>query len=130
MLSIAAEDERIKLISQSNKGVSTARNLGLAQARGALVAFMDSDDLWTADKLAIHRAFHERKPELTASYAKIAFMDHDALNGSGAKTFSTVKAGTLSVAQILPQNQTCTLSYLVVDKTQFDAVDGSLPNLP
>ena len=94
MLSIAAEDERIKLISQSNKGVSTARNLGLAQARGALVAFMDSDDLWTADELAIHRALHERKTEFTASYAKIDFLSHDALNGSVAKTFSTVKAGT------------------------------------
>tara|TARA_R110001606_G_scaffold223106_1_gene371058 strand:+ start:6441 stop:7370 length:930 start_codon:yes stop_codon:yes gene_type:complete len=129
MLSIAAEDERIKLISQSNKGVSTARNLGLAQARGSLVAFMDSDDLWTADKLAMHRAFHERKPELTASYAKIAFMDHDALNGSGAKTFSTVKAGTLSVDQIIAENPTCTMSNLVVVKNAIDAVGGFLTNM-
>ena len=49
---LAAEDERIILLSQANKGVSCARNLGLVQASGSHVAFVDSDDYVSADYLA------------------------------------------------------------------------------
>lgn len=124
MLSLAAEDDRIKLIAQPNKGVSTARNLGLAQARGKLVAFMDSDDLWKAEKLEMHGYFHARNPQVAASYAKIAFIDHDAKPGDKAKTYSTVTAGPLSVEQIIAENPTCTMSNLVVAKETIDAVGG------
>ena len=40
----AAKDARIKILTQSNRGVSDARNAGLAQARGQYVYFMDPDD--------------------------------------------------------------------------------------
>ena len=40
-------DTRIKVIHQSNHGVSAARNHALAEAKGALVAFLDADDTWT-----------------------------------------------------------------------------------
>ena len=40
----ASADSRIKLIHQNNKGLSGARNTGLAHATGELVAFIDSDD--------------------------------------------------------------------------------------
>ena len=129
MLSLASEDQRIKLVAQSNQGVSAARNLGLAQARGTLVAFIDSDDLWRADKLEMHRAFHQQQPELAASYAKIAFIDNDAADGYNAKTFSTVKAGTLSVDQIIAENPTCTMSNLVVAQQAIADVGGFLTEM-
>ena len=40
----AAEDKRIKVINQVNKGVSAARNAGLDNACGEYVMFVDSDD--------------------------------------------------------------------------------------
>src|ERR1044071_2240111 len=46
------EDHRIKMISQSNGGVSSARNNGLKQAIGEYVVFLDADDLLTTGFLA------------------------------------------------------------------------------
>ena len=40
----ASKDKRIRIISQENKGVSSARNEGLDAARGKYIYFMDSDD--------------------------------------------------------------------------------------
>lgn len=40
----AADDARIKVIEQQNQGLSAARNTGLKQATGRLVAFIDADD--------------------------------------------------------------------------------------
>lgn len=41
----------IILLSQSNSGVSAARNKGIRKAKAEWIAFIDSDDTWTVDKL-------------------------------------------------------------------------------
>ena len=41
---IAENDKRIRIISQVNQGVSSARNLGLDNASGEYILFIDSDD--------------------------------------------------------------------------------------
>ena len=51
ILSLHAEKGRIRLIRQSNKGVSAARNTGLAAACGDYVYFMDSGDTIKPDML-------------------------------------------------------------------------------
>ncbi len=41
---LAKEDDRIRVFAKENKGVSNARNLGLQEATGDYIAFVDSDD--------------------------------------------------------------------------------------
>ena len=45
----AAMDSRFRVIHEENSGVSAARNAGLAQAKGAYIQFVDSDDTVAPD---------------------------------------------------------------------------------
>ena len=46
------KDERFKVFSIKNKGIlAKSRNLGISKAEGEWIAFLDSDDWWTNDKL-------------------------------------------------------------------------------
>ena len=48
----AAQDSRVRIVSQSNLGVAAARNRGIAEARGEFIAPLDADDLWDPTKVA------------------------------------------------------------------------------
>ncbi|WP_340153603.1 glycosyltransferase family 2 protein [uncultured Marivirga sp.] len=50
-IALSFDDERIRYFEQQNKGVSSARNLGLANMKGNVFCFLDSDDMFTSNSL-------------------------------------------------------------------------------
>jgi len=60
---------RIRYIKQENQGLSGARNAGVRLARGELLAFVDSDDVWMPDYLLAQIQFLDSHPDVCASIA-------------------------------------------------------------
>lgn len=56
-------DKRIHIFHQANAGVSAARNRGIEEAHGELIAFLDADDEWKPDYLATQMALVEKYPQ-------------------------------------------------------------------
>ena len=51
-------------IRRPHRGVSAAYNTGIASSRGSILAFLDSDDLWPANRLTVAIAHFEAHPEI------------------------------------------------------------------
>lgn len=56
------EDKRIVYIRHEPIGISKARNLGVAKARGDFVGFLDDDDEWLPNKLELQVALFDKAP--------------------------------------------------------------------
>lgn len=56
-------DSRIRLIHQENAGVSAARNRGIEEAKGDLIAFLDADDEWKPEYLATQYCLSQKYPD-------------------------------------------------------------------
>jgi glycosyltransferase involved in cell wall biosynthesis len=53
----------VRIISQANKGVGAARNVGIQETSGDFLAFLDADDFWTENKLEIQLSYLENNPK-------------------------------------------------------------------
>lgn len=70
-------DSRIRYIRNAvNSGAAVSRNRALKEARGRWIAFLDSDDLWTADKLERQIAFMVNNG-YSFSYTNYSEVDED-----------------------------------------------------
>ena len=68
-------DSHIRLVSQKNAGVSAARNLGIQEAKGEFIAFLDADDEWDKDYLANQFELTQKYPECDVFTMNYAFQD-------------------------------------------------------
>jgi glycosyltransferase involved in cell wall biosynthesis len=71
---------RIKAVRQQNRGVSAARNAGVALASGDLLAFLDADDVWMPKKLERQVARFQAEPDLGLVHCGV-----DEIDAEGAR---------------------------------------------
>lgn len=117
-----AKDTRIRAIKQSRKGPSAARNTaGISLARGEFIAFLDSDDVWSPQKLSRVLERFEERPDVDGLYAQIAFF---RVSAKAPETYSTVYKRRLLPIDFLRDNPVCTMSNLVVRARTFKALHG------
>ncbi|MDX2028148.1 MAG: glycosyltransferase [Alphaproteobacteria bacterium] len=64
----------IVFLQQPNKGPAAARNLGIQKATGEIIAFLDADDLWPDDKLAVQLPKLEQDGELGIVTGRVQYV--------------------------------------------------------
>ncbi len=88
----AARDSRIRVFHKENGGVSSARNLGLDNARGEWIAFVDSDDWVESDKFS---EFLECVDTVDSSI--------DIVVGAMVGKMNRIKVGGLTITEFVQQ---------------------------
>lgn len=78
---MALQDRRIIVVSQSNKGVSSARNQGLALSHGVWIAFVDADDYLEASYFEKMYASSDDNDLVVGGYNKIIASDDESRVG-------------------------------------------------
>ena len=107
-------DPRIKYIFQENSRLGKARNTGIANSTGPLVAFLDSDDLWIPTKLeAQTRAMAENNADVVYSKSYV-FSDENIVDETQTLTSSAGKfSGPAFFDSLLRQPQIPVLTVLL-----------------
>lgn len=113
----ASRYENIRpIILEENGGVSNARNVGIANARGRYIAFLDSDDVWMPEKIEKQIKFMvENKYAFT--FTGYRFMDADS------KLLNTVVHAKkdLTYDKLLRQNAISCLT-VVIDRAYIEDI--------
>jgi glycosyltransferase involved in cell wall biosynthesis len=85
-------------IRQKNAGAAAARERAIDAARGAFIAFLDADDLWLPEKLAMQMAMFDRNPSLT-----LVFTDERDFSPAGDAPVTRFQQKPPARGRVLPQ---------------------------
>lgn len=117
----ATEDERVRVLHQENAGQAVARNTGVANARGELVAFLDADDTWYPTKLEEQLALLER------TGSDFIFANADIVDDHGThygNQFSIIRPARGNIYHKLLFGNFITTSTMMIVKTFFNTLGG------
>ena len=110
----AQKDDRIRIITKKNGGLSSARNVGIENARGAYICFIDSDD-WiepsTAEKCAI---------KMSGEVDLVCFGTELVNGGMNDNLFATLIQGGYHKIKLIGQK---TISEDVILKSTYTATN-------
>lgn len=73
----AEADDRVRVLTRSNAGVGAALNAGIAEARGELIARMDSDDVCLPERFARQVEFLRERPDCVLVGSRVLLIDPD-----------------------------------------------------
>lgn len=119
-------DSRIKYISYyPNKGGNHARNVGIKNATGEFIAFLDDDDEWESHKIELQVREFSKNSKVGLVYTGIEIIYKD--NGVSYKSLPT-KTGDLS-KEILIHNCIGTTSTVMIKKEFLKKSGGFDENL-
>lgn len=101
MQSFSAQDKRIHAVSlDKNSGPAVARNKGIENAGGRYIAFLDADDLWKPEKLAVQIAFMQEN-----NFA-LSYSHYDVIDENGKPTGRTIYCpAAINYKKLLIENQ-------------------------
>ena len=101
----------LKLLAQDrNEGAASARNAGWAVAQGEYVAFLDADDAWLPQKIAVQYAYLRSHPEVAVCGHRFGF---DGDRQIRLKTLPAVQAEPIRPMRMLLSNPFVTPSVMV-----------------
>lgn len=83
---LAMSDERIRIITQPNGGVCSARNRGIQEAKGEYIALLDADDQWNKEYL-------EQQMKMVADFPKAAMWGINFAELSDGKLIRKLETG-------------------------------------
>lgn len=117
---------RLRILKQQHRGVSAARNLAVCHACGSYLAFLDSDDLWLPEKLAVQTAFMEQNPAAQICQTEeIWFRNGVRVNPKAKhrKPSGDIFVSSLELCLVSP-------SAVMLTRDLFERVGGFDENLP
>jgi glycosyltransferase involved in cell wall biosynthesis len=92
---LRAYGDRIVVRRQANAGYAAARNTGMRLARGRYVAWLDSDDVFRPDMIALQASVLERHPDVV-----LVSTDFEAFDARGPRPESSVRSYYTAFARI------------------------------
>lgn len=118
-------DNRIRSIFRAHQGnPAVLRNVAAKAARGSYVAFLDSDDLWLPQKLALQIEDLLAHPECGWSYTGRVCVDEHGRDARVPGLRSWAPYGGWILEQVLDLRALVATSAVVIQRRLFDAVGG------